>query len=128
MPRKRKPQAETTIKGKTFRIVSPYDLKEWQFDIGRNVSQNVLTERELRLKDIIWKLEHRAKLKTFLLWLLALQNITVFLLVLGALITNTIGGLQLIFSTLVAGTLGETASLVYIIAKWLFTDVKYHKE
>lgn len=128
MAPKNKPKIETVIKGKKFKILEPYDLKEWRYEVKRNVAENVISERELRLRDITWKLEHRDKLKTFLLWLLALQNIVVFLLVVGALVTNKIEGLQLVFSTLVAGTLVETASLVYIIAKWLFTDIHYEKD
>jgi hypothetical protein len=116
------------IKDETFRLPTSRDPIAWQYEIKKDVKQNVLDEKELRLNDIYWKLEHRGKLKTFLLRLLVAQNVVVFALVSLALWTNKMQELQLVFSTLVAATLGETASLVYIIAKWLFTDIQYKKE
>lgn len=80
-----------------------------------------------RLTDIHWRLENREKFKNFLIRLLVTQNVVVFALVIGGMVADKMAGLQLVFATLVGGTLLETAAMVHLIVKWLFSEINYTK-
>jgi len=122
------PLRSIKIDDNDIHILSTSNLKEWQEAVSRETKKDVLSERELRLKDITWKLNNRDDLKTFLMRLLVAQNVVVFSLVTYALIFDKMKDLQLIFSTLVGGTLAETAAAIYIMTRWLFSDIKYDKQ
>lgn len=57
--------------------------------------------------------------------LLLAQNITIFLIVIKALDANVLNNLQLIFSTLVAGTLTQSYLILRLIAEKVFGEIAY---
>ena len=116
------------IDDKDVHILRNFDPQEWQLEVKQDAKNNVLTERELRLKDITWKLTNRGSLKIFLMCLLVFQNFIVFGLVTIALILGKMKDLQLVFSVLIGATLAETSSMVFFMVRWLFSDIKYDKQ
>ncbi len=117
------------INGKKVDYYDPklIESKKWQWNVTRDVKEKVLEEKELRLQDIEWKLEKREEMKTFLTKLLVWQNSLVFTLVVLALFTDKIEGLELVFTTLVGGTILQTTAMIHIIMKWLFSEIPYKK-
>jgi|SRR3989344_4353497 len=101
------------------------DLLEWQKEFQEEVKEELSEIEKLRFKDIDWRLKNRENFRKFLMFLLVAQNITVFALVLFALQTDKIQSLQLVFTTLISGTLLETTALILIIVKWLFSEIPY---
>ena len=93
------------------------DLLEWQKEFQEEVKEELSEIEKLRFKDIDWRLKNRENFRKFLMFLLVAQNITVFALVLFALQTDKIQSLQLVFTTLISGTLLETTALILIIVK-----------
>jgi len=58
--------------------------------------------------------------------LLVAQNIGIWLLIDRSLEKNSLEQLQLIFSTLVAGSLTQSYLIIRLITKKLFDDIDYH--
>lgn len=56
------------------------------------------------------------------------QNVAVFALVAFAMWTYRLEGLQLIFATLTTATLLETTAAIFIIVKWLFSEISYEEK
>ena len=57
--------------------------------------------------------------------LLLAQNIAIFFIVLKALDANVLNNLQLVFSTLVAGTLTQSYLILRLIAEKVFGEITY---
>lgn len=76
--------------------------------------------------------DHKQKLKArpFIAWgvgvLLLLQNVAVFTIVYVALCDGSLKDLQLIFSTLIAGSLTQSYFLLRLITEKVFGDIDYH--
>lgn len=109
-------------------IVRTLPLETWQQQISLQTKEDFLSEKELRVKDITWRLAEREEFKNFLKWLLIIQNVAVFGLVIIALLVDKAVMLQPLFTTLVGGTLLETTSMIYIIIRWLFTDIRWNEK
>lgn len=103
-------------------------LTLWQKDAKKEAVKETKTLEDLKVDDISWRLRNRENFRNFLIRLLVGQNIAVFLLVTTALFTNKITGLESVFATLVGGTLLETAALIVIIVKWLFSEIPYENK
>lgn len=83
--------------------------------------------RALKLQDIAWRLDNREKFRKYLMRLLVGQNIATFALVTVALYFDKLQHLQPVFSVLIGATLAETASMIFFIIKWLFSEIPYEK-
>jgi hypothetical protein len=74
--------------------------------------------------------KQKLKARPFLAWgvgvLLVLQTIGIWFIVVWALNKSQLGHLQLIFSTLVAGTLTQSYFLLRLITEKVFGDINYH--
>lgn len=76
--------------------------------------------------------DHKQKIKArpYIAWgvgaLLVAQNAAVFFVVYIALCNNSLRDLQLIFSTLIAGTLTQSYFLLRLITEKVFGDIDYH--
>jgi len=118
-----------TIKIHGIKVIKVRSLpvEQWQQEVNLTTTEDFYNEKILRLKDIRWRLDNRENFKKFLIMLLIWQNIAVFALVTFAVVTNKIAGLQTVFATLVGGTLLETTSMIFIIIKWLFSEIPYEK-
>jgi hypothetical protein len=57
--------------------------------------------------------------------LLLAQNVAIFMIVIKALDANVLNNLQLIFSTLVAGTLTQSYLILRLIAEKVFGEIVY---
>lgn len=101
------------------------NLAKWQQEISQDIKQDYLHLEELKVKDINWRLKNRQDFKKFLFLLLVFQNLAVFFTFALGLWFNKIAGLEQVFGVLVGGTLAETTSLIYIIVKWLFSEIPY---
>lgn len=123
-------KTQTTSKSRhrqaAFEIVSDKSLHEnWPVTITLDQQSLFQEHQQLRLRDILWRLENRQRFKQFLMLLLIGQNIAVFGLVGIALYLDRLQSLQLIFSILTTATLAETASMIFFIIKWLFSEIIY---
>lgn len=103
-------------------------LMAWQHHSTKEVKEDFRDLDKLRRKDIKARLKNRETFRKFLMYLLVGQNTAVFLIVALALWFNKIQGLELIFATLIGGTLAETAGLILIIIKWLFSEIPYQEK
>jgi hypothetical protein len=78
--------------------------------------------------------DHRQKLRArpIIAWgvgaLLLVQNVAIWYLVKWALWGHELGALQLIFSTLIAGTLTQSYFLLRLIVRQIFGKIDYHNE
>lgn len=80
---------------------------------------------ELRLRDAEWRIRTRPRVGWTIIVLLIAQNALVGLTILIAALN---GGLQSTAPVLIgisAATLGETAAIVQIVVKWLFSEIDY---
>lgn len=75
--------------------------------------------------DYVSKIFFRFVFIVFFSSLLIYQNTTVFNLITSSLKAGNMDKLQLVFSTLIAGTLTETYLIVKIMVEWVFSDNKY---
>ena len=100
-----------------------------EFDLDGKVREYIEERNKsimnLEIDDIRKRIASRNRYGIALIVLLYFQNIFVFSLAALALFLNRLEGLQLIFATLITGTLGETFLTVNIIIKWLFKDIEY---
>lgn len=76
-------------------------------------------------KDAEWKLEARKKYAPVLLGFLLLQNFAFLWFIALAYSENKLGDFQPFMGTVILGTFVETAYLVKIIVRWVFTDINY---
>ena len=80
---------------------------------------------EARTQDARWRIHARP----FVCWgfslLLLVQNAAVITLVAYLAAAGTLSGASNFLIALSAGTLGETAVIVRIIVKWVFSDIDY---
>lgn len=79
----------------------------------------------LRNYELRWRIHARKWYGRWFLLLLLVQNGFIFYLVYRAYADNRLDKLSLVFSTLVAGTLIETAYIFRIIVTQLFKDIEY---
>ncbi len=114
---------KTQIKASSVEKVRDPDM--WQSSFKQNVAEDLSDIEKLRLKDIAARLKNRENFRRFLMFLLVLQNFIVFAIFAAGMWYNKIAGLEGVFSTLVGGTLLETTALIYIIVKWLFSEISY---
>ena len=80
----------------------------------------------LQVRDIEQQLEWRPKVLKFTAKGLVWQNIIVFGLVAAGMFTGHLSDLKLVLSTLVGGTLLQSAYIARIMVKFLFSDIDYH--
>lgn len=104
------------------------NLTSWQQKTKKDIQENFNELEKLKFKDIDWRLKNRQSIRNFLFGLLVLQNLVVFLLFGIGLWFNKLAGLEGVFNVLIGGTLTETASLIYIIVKWLFSEIPYKEQ
>lgn len=79
----------------------------------------------IRLIDVRGRIKLRWIVASFLMFLLFLQNVAVFGLVVYTLTTDRLADLQTIFAVLVSATLVESAYMVKKIVEFLFEDIQY---
>jgi hypothetical protein len=78
--------------------------------------------------------DHQQKLKArpYIAWgvglLLVFQNAAIFYIVVLALRSGALEDLQLVFSTLIAGTLTQSYFLLRLITEKVFGDIDYHNK
>lgn len=101
--------------------------KAWQKLNKQEVKEEFSDLEKLRFKDIDWRLKNRENFRRFLLLLLVAQNLAVFTIFAVGMWYQKIAGLEAVFSTLVGGTLAETTALIWIIVKWLFSEIHYQE-
>jgi hypothetical protein len=101
------------------------DSSAWQDRAEKNFSKEFNELDKLKYRDISARLRNRENFRKYLMTLLSAQNIAVFGFVFYALYLNRLEPLQFILSTLVGATLLETTALIYIIVKFLFSDIPY---
>ncbi|MBI2011383.1 hypothetical protein HYS91_01310 [Candidatus Daviesbacteria bacterium] len=111
------------IETKTVEVLK--NPQTWQKQATQEVREDFSELDKLRFKDIDWRLKNRENFRKFLMGLLIFQNVAVFLIVGLAVWFDKVKGLELIFATLIGGTLLETAGLILIIIKWLFSEISY---
>ncbi len=104
------------------------DLLQWQKEFQKEVKEEVSEIEKLRFKDITERLKGRQKFANFLMMLLVFQNIVVFGIFGAGMWFGKILGLENLFSILIGGTLAETTTLIYIIVKFLFSDIPYQEK
>ncbi|MBI3485889.1 hypothetical protein HY025_02985 [Candidatus Daviesbacteria bacterium] len=104
------------------------NLTSWQQKTKKDIQENFNELEKLKFKDIDWRLKNRQSIRNFFFFLLVLQNLVVFLLFGIGLWFNKLAGLEGVFNVLIGGTLTETASLIYIIVKWLFSEIPYKEQ
>jgi hypothetical protein len=85
-------------------------------------------EKELARKDGYQKLSLRIPVASFFGWLLVVQHVFVYSIVIGALTMGSLQDLQLIFTALLTGTIGETMFIIHIIVNWLFDGRRRKKK
>lgn len=80
-------------------------------------------------KDFAWKVKSRKTFGYLLLFLLFIQNLATYGLIIYVIVwkSDLIKDLQVILSILIPATLGETAYLVRTIVQWLFSEIDYIK-
>lgn len=100
----------------------------WQEQSEKDIKQEYSDLEKLRYRDIEWRLQNRQSIRNFLFALLVGQNLFVFIIFAIGMWFNKISGLDAVFTTLVGGTLIETTSLIYIIVKWLFSEIPYQEK
>jgi hypothetical protein len=122
-----------------FKAIDPKNLIEkeaiealetpevWQNFAREDVKEEFLDLERLRFRDIEARLKNRENFRRFLMGLLVGQNVLVFTVFALGMWYDKIAGLETVFSTLVGGTLLETTALIYIIVKWLFSEIPYQK-
>ena len=103
----------------------PLALNQWQKAAAQEFKQDADALSQLKIEDITNRLKDRKIIRNFLFALLVIQNLFVFSIFAVGMWYNKIAGLDAVFSTLVGGTLLETTSLIYIIVKWLFSEIPY---
>ena len=81
-----------------------------------------------RLKDVTLQLWLRIGLSIGVFVLLTLQNIGVWFIVVWAMHRSQLTGLQLIFSTLIAGSLTQSFLVLRLIVIRAFNDIDYSKD
>ena len=79
----------------------------------------------LRLKDVKWRIDTRPRVGWTIIWLLIGQNIAVALGLAGAGITGSLARLVPLFLGIASATLVETAAIVQIVVRWLFSEIDY---
>lgn len=82
---------------------------------------------ETQVKDISWRVKSRSRFGYAMLFLLFLQNIAVYGLVIAAYVRGDLKDLEIIFGILIPATLVETAFSIKVIIEWLFRDIDYSK-
>jgi hypothetical protein len=102
----------------TFKQTSEKEAWQEREKISNEIPQE-------RLKDLRFKNKAKKSLSTFVSVLLVLQNITVFGLVIVALLTNKLSQLELVFSVLIGATLAETSYLMKVIFQYVFSASDY---
>ncbi len=103
------------------------NLEAWQKQATKEVKSEFSELDKLKGKDIRARLKNRESFRKFLIKLLVFQNVAVFIIVGFSIWFDKVAGLELIFATLIGGTLAETAGLILIIIKWLFSEIPYQK-
>lgn len=88
-------------------------------------SKDIEKNLKLRRKDFKWRIKNRKSLTCALLNLLFIQNILIFGLLFYSAFRGQLKDLELLFSIIVPATLGETAFMVQIIVKFLFSEINY---
>lgn len=79
----------------------------------------------LRIKDVRWRIDTRPRVGWTIISLLIAQNVAVALGVAGAGITGQLPALVPLFLGIASATLVETAAIVQIVVKWLFSEIDY---
>lgn len=79
----------------------------------------------LRLKDVRWRIDTRPRVGWTIISLLIAQNVAVALGVAGAGITGQLRALVPLFLGISSATLVETAAIVQIVVRWLFSEIDY---
>jgi hypothetical protein len=82
-------------------------------------------EFDVQLDDYKWRLKARKIYGFLLIALLFIQNAYVGWLVCNAFVCNDLKNLSTVLGFIVNGTLIETAFIIRIIVKWLFSDIPY---
>lgn len=124
---KRQKSTDNAPEDDILSIASPNSTRAqlWVSNLEDDIEETLHRHRALKLQDITWRLTNRENFRKFLIGLLISQNVAVFALVWVGLLTHTLQDLQLVFSVLVTATLAETASMIFFIIKWLFSEIPY---
>lgn len=110
------------------KISKPVDGSTWQEQFEYETEKHSLAEKSIRLRDFEWRLEKRNWMKWFLFWLLIVQNVVVLAITVYAIVTGQAKETEDLLSVLVGATLLETTSMVFIMVKWLFSEIPYNKK
>jgi hypothetical protein len=113
--------------------VPPYPTKE---ELGRFKNQGVIAGDDqaaqvgidfskLRHRDAEWRIKARPVVGGTFIVLLLLQNFLLAVLIGGLAIAGDLSHSATLISVVTASTFAETAVIVRIVVKWLFSDIDY---
>jgi|ERR1700686_5242174 len=80
---------------------------------------------DLRIQDARWRLKARPRIGWTIIVLLIFQNVALVFGVGMAAINGGLKDLGPVIIGVTAATLTETAAIVQIVVKWLFSDINY---
>ncbi len=120
--------AVNNLKSQTIKTGTVETLKDpeaWQEKNREKVNEEVSELEKLRFRDITERLRARQNFAKFLMGLLVMQNMLVFTIFGLGLWYGKVQGLENLFSIIIGGTLAETTSLIYIIVKFLYSEIPF---